>query len=249
MWKNKSLRQTLAGAQPRTCHPRNRGAEGRVPARGDRAAADRRLFFSRSGLPPTRGSGAAVGAAVTRAARGPAPRAREEAGPRPGSPLAAADVAARSPALPLPARLPLPPLEPGAGAARSPGAQEGEAGARRPQEWRGLQGRREVGRGMGAAGCFKSSYLIKTWRGEGKREWGEEGRDVEWKCEPPEARGVGGWMRGPCPRPPTRACSPGADDVLLPPRWGSARDSASCWQNSAAQRALGGGGSSVGFQG
>lgn len=98
--ENKSLPQTLAGTQPRTCHPRNRWAEGRVPNWGARAAADIRLFFSRSGLPPTRGSGAAVGAAVTRAARGPAPCAREEAGPRPGSPLAAADVAARSPPCP-----------------------------------------------------------------------------------------------------------------------------------------------------
>lgn len=38
------------------------------------------------------------------------------------------------------------------------------------------------------------SYLIKSLWGEGKLESGGEGRDAEWKCEPREARGVGGWM-------------------------------------------------------
>lgn len=153
--------------------------------------------------------------------------------------------------MPHPAPLPLQPLEPGAGAARSPGAQSGEAGARRPPEWRGMQRRREGGEGWGlqAASSPLLSHQILVGRGEAGVGWSGEGKDAEWKCEPREARGVGGWMRGPCPRPPTRACSPGADDVLLAPRWGSARDSASCWQNSAAQRALGGGGNSVGFQG
>lgn len=76
--------------------------------------------------------------------------------------------------------------------------------------WRGRQGRRDGGSRLLQTSSQPLHILV------GREEAGEGG--AEWKCEPREARGVGGWMRGPCPRPPTRACSPGADNVLLAPR-------------------------------